>query len=221
MKNRPGLCCFDVGDESAGTVQKFAIADNFTTNTGRNFGVIALKFQEAFASGFFDVAEIGKRLLLGKPVGGFRERKPGGFEALGHDGFRVMVVANIAVLAQTGKGFSASGNAPASQVTMSTDRKHGGGEEWVTEPSPKTRRAFSATGKFASARKRVCDISAEQFVTQQAQSATFTHNTEAAFAVSHLNAPKLRLGETHVPVNVLAIRDKKLPVVVKIGYARY
>jgi len=221
MKHRLSSRCFDVGNESAGTVQQSAIADSFTPKTGRKFGVIALNLHEAFAGGFCDVAEIGKRLLLGKPVGGFRERKRGGFEALGHDGFHVMIEANIAVLAETGKGISASGNTPASRVTMNTDRKHGRGEEWMTEPASIARRALLATGQNTSARNRICDISAKQFVTQQPQSASFNHNKEAAFAVSHLNAPKLRLGETHVPVNFLAGGEKTLPVVVKIGYARY
>jgi hypothetical protein len=195
MKNRLGSRCFDVGDESAGAVQQSAMADKFATKTGGKPVVMTLNLHEAFAGGFCDVAEVGKRLLLGEPVGGFRERKRDGFEALGHDGFHVMIEANIAVLAHTRKGFSASGNTPAALVAVSTDRKHGGADA----TSPETRCAFSATGKFARARKRVCDISAKRFVTQQAQSASFTRNTEAAFAVSHSHAPKLRLGETHVP----------------------
>lgn len=45
-----------------------------------------------------------------------------------------------------------------------------------------------------------CDISAEPFVAKQSQSATTACNVEAVFFVSCLNAPKLCLGETHVPV---------------------
>jgi len=259
MENGLRLGRFDVGDESAGAVQQCAIADNFTAKTGRKFGVIGLKLHEAFAGGCFDVAEIGKRLLLGKPVGGFRERKVNRFEALGHDGFHVMIEANIAVLARPGKGFSSSGNTPALEVAMHPARhvcevaKNFPRRElqrWEpVDRFPVLREVFRLplTGNESVARCQrqmhfdrrtlpgaveivivpirrrecACDISAERFVTRQPQSASFAHNTEAAFAVSHSHAPKLRLGETHVPVNFLARGEKTLPVVVKIGYARY
>jgi hypothetical protein len=68
---------------------------------------------------------------------------------------------------------------------------------------------------------RVCDISAERIVTTKQQSAGSNCNEEAVSVASHLHAPKLCLGETHVPLDFLSGREKMLPVVVKIRYARY
>jgi hypothetical protein len=65
------------------------------------------------------------------------------------------------------------------------------------------------------------DISAKQFVTTKQQSADAIHNTESVFEATHSHAPKLRLGETHVPVDFLPEGEKTLPVVMWIGYARY
>jgi hypothetical protein len=61
------------------------------------------------------------------------------------------------------------------------------------------RRAFTATGKFTSARSIACGISAEGSVATQAQQPDAPRNVEAQFFVSRFHAPKLRLGETHVP----------------------
>ncbi len=70
-------------------------------------------------------------------------------------------------------------------------------------------------------RNRACDIYAEPNVAWQSQLAETNFSPEADAAVLRLHAPKLRLGETHVPLSFLARRAKTLPIVVKIGYARY
>jgi len=82
-----------------------------------------------------------------------------------------------------------------------------------TRTQPKM--VFPDAGKFTSG------ISAEQFVAKQSQVAGANRNKEAISRASCSHAPKLRLGETHVPVDFLARREKKLPVVVMIRYARY
>jgi hypothetical protein len=66
-----------------------------------------------------------------------------------------------------------------------------------------------------------CDIYAEPNVAWQSQLAETICSPEVDAAVLRLYAPKLRLGETHVPLSFLARRAKTLPIVVKIGYARY
>jgi hypothetical protein len=67
----------------------------------------------------------------------------------------------------------------------------------------------------------VCDISAERFVTTKQQSAGSNRNEEVVSFASWSHAPKLRLGETHVPLDFLPRREKTLPVVGKIRYARH
>lgn len=47
-----------------------------------------------------------------------------------------------------------------------------------------------------------CDISAEVFVAKQAQRADVSFNEEAWFLPVHFHAPKLCLGETHVPQKI-------------------
>ncbi len=48
----------------------------------------------------------------------------------------------------------------------------------------------------------VCDISAERFVARQSRWADGTGNVEAAVSRLRFHAPKLRLGETHVPLGI-------------------
>ena len=70
-------------------------------------------------------------------------------------------------------------------------------------------------------RTHACDIYAEPNVAWQSQWAGTICSPEVDAAVLRLHAPKLRLGETHVPLSFLARREKTLPIVVEIGYARY
>jgi hypothetical protein len=70
-------------------------------------------------------------------------------------------------------------------------------------------------------RTSACDIYADAFVTYPQQRASGIQREEAIQRASCSHAPKLRLGETHVPLGFLARREKTLPIVVKIGYARY
>jgi hypothetical protein len=56
--------------------------------------------------------------------------------------------------------------------------------------------------------KCACDISAERFVATRTQHADTARNVEAEFFVSRFHAPKLCLGETHVPERI-ATRTRK------------
>jgi len=47
-----------------------------------------------------------------------------------------------------------------------------------------------------------CDIFAERFVARQSRWADGTGNVEAAVSRLRFHAPKLRLGETHVPLGI-------------------
>jgi hypothetical protein len=91
----------------------------------------------------------------------------------------------------------------------------------TTEPSPFSRCDLHATGKITRAHSMACDISAKPFVTNKQRSAGSNHPTEIDSFASCRHVPKLCLGETHVPQEFLARREKTFPMVVKIRYARY
>jgi hypothetical protein len=76
--------------------------------------------------------------------------------------------------------------------------EYGGGEETVI---------------VLRTRNSTCGISAEPLVANTSRIAEAKHNIGIVFAETHLNAPKLRLGETHVPNVFLPIGEKILPVV--------
>ena len=54
----------------------------------------------------------------------------------------------------------------------------------------------------------VCDISAEVFVAKQSQRADATCNEEVWFSRLRFHAPKLCLGETHVPLRFSSMTRK-------------
>jgi hypothetical protein len=69
--------------------------------------------------------------------------------------------------------------------------------------------------------QNACDISAKAFVTITQQRAEASSNKEACFGLLRFHAPKFCLGETHVPLRFSSKKQKTLPVVGQIGYARY
>jgi len=54
-----------------------------------------------------------------------------------------------------------------------------------------------------------CDISAEAFVATRTQQADDASNAEDGFFVRGFHAPKLRLGEEHVPQMIFNLGTKK------------
>jgi hypothetical protein len=85
----------------------------------------------------------------------------------------------------------------------------------------KTLRDNSATRKITSIGCMACGIPAEASVASGTRVSAVADETKSAFAAQVGNVPKLRLGETHVPTDFHFMREKTLPVVVKIRYARH
>jgi hypothetical protein len=83
--------------------------------------------------------------------------------------------------------------------------------------------AFACSDKASEGAfsRSVCCISAEPFVASETRSECMAESTGFVSRAHVGQVPKLRLGETHVPTFFLGMREKTLPVVVKIRYARH
>ena len=97
----------------------------------------------------------------------------------------------------------------------------GEGFKSSNEVAMKTHCDNSATSKITSAGCMACGIPAGASVAPGTRGSRVADEQASAFAAHVGQVPKLCLGETHVPTFFLVMREKTLPVVVKIRYARH
>jgi len=95
------------------------------------------------------------------------------------------------------------------------------GRQDPVEVTMKMRRDIFATRKITSISCTRYGIPAGAFVALETRLSCMADEPQTVLKARRGHVPKLRLGETHVPVDFLLRREKTLPVVVKIGYARH